>query len=64
MFYGCGKLNKITMLATDISAYDCLYNWVNDVASSGTFIKHPQMTSLPNGRSGIPNGWTVQNYSA
>jgi hypothetical protein len=51
------------MLATDVSASDCLYEWVFGVASSGTFVKHPDMTSLPSGVSGIPNGWTVEDYS-
>ena len=62
MFQGCSKLNKITMLATDISAGSCLFYWVSGVASSGTFIKNPSMTSLPNGANGIPNGWTVEDY--
>jgi hypothetical protein len=61
MFMGCTKLNYIKMLATDISASDCLYYWVNGVASTGTFVKHPNMTSLPTGVYGIPRGWTVQN---
>ena len=64
MFDGCSKLNYIKMLATDISASNCLSYWVNGVASSGTFVKHPQMTSLPSGASsshGIPYGWTVEN---
>jgi hypothetical protein len=60
MFDGCTKLNYITMLATDISASECLNNWVNGVSSTGTFVKHPDMTSLPNGTSGIPEGWTVE----
>jgi hypothetical protein len=62
MFYGCSKLNHIEMLALDISASDCLYNWVNGVASSGTFIKHKEMISLPKGFNGIPQGWTVEDY--
>ena len=61
MFKGCTKLNYIKMLATNISASDCLYNWVDGVASSGTFAKHPDMTTLPTGTSGIPEGWTVAN---
>lgn len=61
MFYYCSKLNRIKMLATDISAVDCLYNWVYGVASTGTFVKHKNMTSLPSGTNGIPNGWTVIN---
>ena len=62
MFKSCSKLNKITMLATDISTSNDLYEWVYGVASNGTFIKHPNMTSLPTGTSGIPSGWTVQDY--
>ena len=61
MFYGCTKLNYIKMLATNIRAFGCLYDWVNGVANTGTFIKHPNMTSLPTGTSGIPTGWTAQN---
>ena len=61
MFKGCTKLNYIKMLATNIRAFGCLYNWVNGVANTGTFIKHPNMTSLPSGTSGIPTGWTVQD---
>jgi hypothetical protein len=62
MFEGCSNLNKITMLATDISASACLSNWVSGVASSGTFIKNANMTSLPSGNSGVPKGWTVVDY--
>jgi hypothetical protein len=50
------------MLATDISAYGCLSSWVSNVSSSGTFIKHPSMTTLPSGTSGIPEGWTIEDY--
>lgn len=61
MFRDCSSLNYIKMLATDISASNCLTYWVDGVASSGTFVKAASMTSLPTGNSGIPNGWTVQN---
>ena len=61
IFKDCRKLNYIKMLATDISASDCLKNWVDGVASSGTFVKNAAMTTLPSGNSGIPNGWTVVN---
>ena len=62
MFRTCSKLNKITMLATNISAANCLTDWVIGVAATGTFIKNPEMTTLPTGTSGIPRGWTVQDY--
>ena len=61
MFNGCTKLNYIKMLATDISATNCLSDWVNSVSSTGTFIKNAAMTSLPTGNSGIPSGWAVQD---
>ena len=63
MFDCCPKLNSITMLATDISASDCLNNWLSGVASTGTFTKAEEMESLLEGSSGIPTNWTVQNYS-
>jgi len=61
MFSDCSSLNYIKCLATDISASDCLTNWVNGVASSGTFVKDSSMSSWPTGTSGIPTGWTVQD---
>ena len=64
MFNGCSKLNSITMLATDISASSCLDNWVSGVAATGTFTKAKSMTSLPTGNNGIPEGWTVVDYTA
>lgn len=59
MFRGCSKLNYIKMLATDISAFQCLAGWVDSVSSTGTFVKNPAMTSLPSGDDGIPSGWVV-----
>ena len=61
MFYGCASLNYIKCLATNISARDCTYYWVGNVASTGTFVKSPNMTSWTTGNSGIPTGWTVQD---
>ena len=58
MFYRCGNLNKITMLATDISAPRCLDNWLKSVSSDGTFTKK-QGVEIPRGESGIPWNWTV-----
>lgn len=59
MLFNCKKVNYITMLATDITATNCLQNWVSNVAASGTFVKNAKMSSLPSGASGIPNDWTV-----
>ena len=59
LFNGCAKLQYIKMMATDISAYYCLGEWVSGVASKGTFIKNPDATWDVTGESGIPKGWTV-----
>ena len=59
MFCNCRSLNYIKMLATDVSATDCLTGWVYNVASSGTFVKDAS-TTLETGENGIPDGWTVE----
>ncbi len=61
MFFGCTSLNSATMMATDISANGCLTDWMKGVSATGTFTKAAEMTSLPEGNSGIPSGWTVVN---
>ena len=61
MFSECTSLNYIKCLATDISATRCTNNWVKGVASTGTFVKNPNMASWPTGYNGIPLDWTVQN---
>ena len=62
MFSGCTSLNSVTCLATDISASYATNLWLNNVAATGTFIKAPGMTGWSTGTSGIPDGWTVQDY--
>ena len=59
MFQGCTKLSYIKCLATDISATNCTLDWVDGVASTGTFVKDANMTSWTTGISGIPTGWDV-----
>ena len=61
MFDGCTNLNYIKCLATNISASYCTRYWVVGVASTGTFVKNPNMTSWPTGNSGIPTRWKVQD---
>lgn len=59
MFRGCKKLNYIKCLATDISANDCTYKWVDLVSKTGTFVKSANMSGWTTGINGIPSGWTV-----
>jgi hypothetical protein len=61
MFAGCTSLNYIKCLATNISALDCISDWVSGVAASGTFIKDQSMSDWTTDESGIPSGWTVED---
>lgn len=58
MFTGARNLNRIKCLATDTGATLATYNWVNQVATEGTFIKDTN-ANWGTGTAGIPNGWTV-----
>ena len=60
MFNECPKINYIKMLATDISAEDCLYDWVSGVSPTGTFVKHPEATWEVRGVNGVPEDWTIK----
>ena len=60
MFKRCTLLNYVKCLATNISATGCLNNWLQNVSSTGTFVKDVN-TTWPSGNSGIPVGWNIQN---
>ena len=57
MFYECTNLNKVTCLATNISASASTDMWLQSVSSTGTFYGK-QEANWGSGVSGIPNGWT------
>lgn len=59
MLTSCSKCKEITMLATSISASNCLLGWVNAISNSGTFYKNKDATWTTTGISGVPSGWTV-----
>ena len=67
MFKNCAKLKNVTCLATDISAENCVKDWLDGVASSGTFTKAADIAVgstngwQKNSGSGIPSGWTVKD---
>ena len=61
MFGGCTNLNYVKCLATNISATQCTYKWLDGVSSSGTFVKSSSMSGWSSGVSGIPTNWTIQN---
>ena len=58
MFQNCSQLSYIRMMATDISAPNCLNYWVYGVSSSGTFVKNKIATWDESGI--VPAGWTVE----
>lgn len=60
MFSGCENLSYVKCLATDISATNCTDGWLYWVASSGTFVKAPNV-QWTIGASGIPEGWAAVN---
>ena len=63
MFRHCTNLNSVTCLATDISAHNCVSNWLEDVSETGTFTKAASMNDWTTGDSGIPSGWNIINAS-
>ena len=56
-FEGCSKLNNIKVYANDISATNCTFRWLYNVASSGIFNNYGSATYTANSPSGIPTGW-------
>ena len=64
MFWLCGSLNEVrckissTISSSDIPKY--AYNWLEGVASTGTFYTNAG-AHWPSGVSGIPAGWTRTN---
>ena len=67
MFWGCTKLNYIkAMFTTTPSGSSPNYytqNWVDGVASTGTFVKNSAAQWDVSGVDGVPTGWTVETAS-
>lgn len=61
MFKNCSSLEKVICLAESIPA-DATSSWLSNVAAQGTFVKAPGV-EWPTGDSGIPEGWTVEEYA-
>ena len=60
MFAGCANLSEISVLFDDWNGGASTYDWVKDVAPTGTFIC-PKTLPFGYGTSRIPNGWKVKN---
>ena len=62
MFTGCASLNYIKCMAkSGFNTSNCKQNWVNGVASQGTFVKNSDVSvsTWSRGNSGIPTNWLV-----
>ena len=64
MFSGCSNLNYIKAMFTTKPAKTYTENWVQNVASSGTFVKNSAATWNVRGSHGIPTGWTVRTANS
>jgi hypothetical protein len=62
MFAGCTNLSSVECLTTDIPAVEYTGGWLSDVSPTGTFTKAAGV-DWPTGDSGIPEGWTVEEYA-
>lgn len=58
MFRNCNNLRKVTIYADDITATDCITNWLYGVYSTGNFYNLGTATYTTGSPSGIPTGWT------
>jgi len=59
MFSGCTSLNYIKALFLTTPSAQYTYNWVKNVAATGTFYKNDDATWDVIGVNGMPEGWTI-----
>lgn len=60
MFYGCGSLRDVTCRATDISAPNATFRWLDGTAAVGTrtFNRNAALV-WERSTTGVPFGWTI-----
>lgn len=63
MFRGCSSLKYIKAAFTTTPSMSYTQSWVDDVASSGTFVKNTSATWNVRNENGIPPGWAVKTSS-
>ncbi len=64
MFYDCKKLNYIKAMFLTTPSTTLTGNWVNGVASTGTFVKNASASWANNGANSIPTSWTIQTATS
>ncbi len=62
MFYGCSNLRYVKAYYTTYLSGDSwsTSNWLSNVASTGTFVKHSASKWDIRGGNGIPEGWSIE----
>jgi len=60
MFARCTHLSYVKAMFLAIPNVFVTMNWLNGVASTGTFVKNSAATWTTTGANGVPNGWTIQ----
>ena len=60
MFRNCSSLNYIKAMFKNTPGTNYTYNWVDGVASTGTFVKNATATWNVTGVNGIPSGWAIE----
>ena len=63
MFNNCTRLNYIKAMFTTTPSTSYTASWLNNVKSTGTFVKNSAAEWDVTGANGIPSGWTVQTAS-
>ena len=68
MFSGCTALNSVTAMFLDAPQSDYTLQWLNGVASDGTFYKNPSASwnsasGFTRGVTTVPSGWDIENAS-
>ena len=61
MFKGASKLNSVVCLATSGISTDNCSDWLQNVSSTGTFVRPNGISWTPDSASGIPTGWEVKD---
>ena len=60
MFMNCVNLAYIKAMFLTTPEFSYTNNWVNNINSTGTFVKNSAATWNVTGNNGVPTGWTVK----
>ena len=61
-FANCTSLNYVISPNVTVATNTNFNNWLNNVAASGVVKKPTNLTLPTDSTSGVPTGWTTQNY--